>query len=147
MSEHIAVACETGLIGQVLYLAAEAAGVRSTGMGCYFDDLVHRLLDLNPSDDSWQSLYHFTVGGAVDDERLSALAAYGHLPAEPISPFRRGGCVQVSGRANRGPVSPLSLMRAPHRLVENQRRQWCGCETLVLTGNYPPKPGPNRPRS
>jgi hypothetical protein len=39
---------ETGLIGQVLYLEAEAAGVRSTGMGCYFDDLVHRLLDLNP---------------------------------------------------------------------------------------------------
>ena len=41
---------ETGLIGQVLYLEAEAAGVRSTGMGCYFDDLVHRLLDLNPSE-------------------------------------------------------------------------------------------------
>src|SRR5205823_1198554 len=56
---------ETGLIGQVLYLEAEAAGVRSTGMGCYFDDLVHRLLDINPVEDSWQSLYHFTVGGAV----------------------------------------------------------------------------------
>src|SRR5206468_11338899 len=35
-------------------------------MGCYFDDLVHRLLDLNPSDDSWQSVCHFTVAVAVD---------------------------------------------------------------------------------
>ena len=71
---------ETGLIGQVLYLEAEAAGVRSTGMGCYFDDAVHRLLDL--SDNTWQSLYHFTVGGAVDDDRLTTLPAYGHLPAK-----------------------------------------------------------------
>lgn len=82
---------ETGLIGQVLYLEAEAAGVRSTGMGCYFDDLVHRLLGINPADDSWQSLYHFTVGGAVDDKRLTTLPAYGHLPSERISPSRRGG--------------------------------------------------------
>ena len=33
---------EAGLIGQVLYLEAEAAGVRATGIGCYFDDPVHR---------------------------------------------------------------------------------------------------------
>ena len=70
---------ETGLIGQVLYLEAEAAGVSSTGMGCYFDDLVHQLLGLDLADDSWQSLYHFTVGGALVDERLTTLAAYGHL--------------------------------------------------------------------
>ena len=70
---------ETGLIGQVLYLEAEAAGVRSTGMGCYFDDLVHQLLDLDLADDAWQSLYHFTVGGAVEDDRLTMLPAYGHL--------------------------------------------------------------------
>ena len=75
---------ETGLIGQVLYLEAEAAGVRSTGMGCYFDDLVHQLLDLNLEDDAWQSLYHFTVGGAVEDERLTMLPAYGHLVPERI---------------------------------------------------------------
>ncbi|MEE8623688.1 MAG: SagB/ThcOx family dehydrogenase [Alphaproteobacteria bacterium] len=81
---------ESGLIGQVLYLEAEAAGVRSTGMGCYFDDLVHRLLDLNLADDAWQSLYHFTVGGAVEDERLTTLPAYGHLPPERVSPFRLG---------------------------------------------------------
>jgi hypothetical protein len=99
---------ETGLIGQVLYLEAEAAGVRSTGMGCYFDDLVHRLLDLNPSDDSWQSLYHFTVGGAVDDKRLTALPAYGHLPSERISPFRRGGVAKSAGR-------PTEVWHRPYR--------------------------------
>jgi hypothetical protein len=33
---------ETGLIGQVLYLEAEAAGVRATGIGCFFDDPAHR---------------------------------------------------------------------------------------------------------
>ena len=29
---------EAGLVGQVLYLEAEAASIRSTGIGCYFDD-------------------------------------------------------------------------------------------------------------
>ena len=80
---------ETGLIGQVLYLEAEAAGVRSTGMGCYFDDFVHQLLGVNLADDAWQSLYHFTVGGALEDERLTTLPAYGHLPSDRVSPSRR----------------------------------------------------------
>lgn len=65
---------EAGMIGQVLYLEAEAAGVRGTGIGCYFDDPVHRLLGL--SDTSFQSLYHFTVGGAVEDSRLTTLPPY-----------------------------------------------------------------------
>ena len=80
---------ETGLIGQVLYLEAEAAGVRSTGMGCYFDDLVHQLFGIDRADDAWQSLYHFTVGGPVEDERLTTLPAYGHLPPERTSTNRR----------------------------------------------------------
>ena len=80
---------ETGLIGQVLYLEAEAAGVRSTGMGCYFDDFVHQLLGMNLADDAWQSLYHFTVGGALEDERLTTLPAYGHLPPERVLPSWR----------------------------------------------------------
>jgi len=50
---------ETGMVGQVLYLEAEALGVRATGMGCFFDDPVHDLFGLR--DDSFQSLYHFTV--------------------------------------------------------------------------------------
>ena len=65
---------ETGLIGQVLYLEAEAAGVRATGIGCFFDDPVHRVFGLE--DLAFQSLYHFTVGGPVDDHRLTTLAPY-----------------------------------------------------------------------
>ena len=81
---------ESGLIGQVLYLEAEAAGVRSTGIGCYFDDVVHQLLGIDLSDDAWQSLYHFTVGGAVEDDRLTTLPAYGHLPPERTTPVGLG---------------------------------------------------------
>ena len=68
---------ETGLIGQLLYLEAEAAGVRGTGIGCFFDDAMHRLLGI--ADRNWQSLYHFTVGGAVEDTRLKTLHPYFHL--------------------------------------------------------------------
>lgn len=66
---------EAGAIGQVLYLEAEAAGVRATGIGCFFDDPVHQVFGF--SDLAFQSLYHFTVGGAVDDPRLTTLPAYG----------------------------------------------------------------------
>ena len=65
---------EAGAIGQVLYLAAEAAGVRSTGIGCFFDDPVHQVFGLR--DLEFQSLYHFTVGGYVDDPRLTTLPPY-----------------------------------------------------------------------
>jgi len=68
---------ESGMIGQVLYLAAEAAGVRGTGIGCYFDDVLHRALGLAGHD--WQSLYHFTIGGPVDDPRLRTAPPYAHL--------------------------------------------------------------------
>ena len=70
---------ETGVIGQVLYLEAEAAGVRATGIGCFFDDPVHELMGL--PDDAFQSLYHFTVGGPREDARLATRAAYHHLEA------------------------------------------------------------------
>jgi hypothetical protein len=65
---------EAGLIGQVLYLEAEAAGVRSTGIGCYFDDPVHQVFGFE--DLEFQSMYHFTVGGPVDDPRLTTLPPY-----------------------------------------------------------------------
>jgi len=68
---------EAGMIGQQLYLEAEAAGLRGTGIGCYFDDVMHQLLGIR--DRSWQSLYHFTVGGPEIDTRLQTLAAYHHL--------------------------------------------------------------------
>ncbi len=66
---------ETGLIGQVLYLEAEAAGVRATGIGCFFDDPMHQVLGLQGT--TFQSLYHFTTGGHVDDPRLTTLPPYG----------------------------------------------------------------------
>lgn len=68
---------ETGLLGQILYLEAEASGLRATGIGCFFDDALHRLLGLDGL--AWQSLYHFTVGGPVEDRRLQTLPPYAHL--------------------------------------------------------------------
>jgi SagB-type dehydrogenase family enzyme len=65
---------ECGLIGQVLYLEAEAAGARSTGIGCYYDDPVHDMLGL--SGEAWQSLYHFSMGQPVDDPRITSEPGY-----------------------------------------------------------------------
>jgi SagB-type dehydrogenase family enzyme len=65
---------EAGVVGQTLYLEAEAAGARATGIGCYFDDLAHELLGLEGP--GFRDLYHFTVGGAVDDPRLVTRPAY-----------------------------------------------------------------------
>jgi SagB-type dehydrogenase family enzyme len=70
---------EAGLVGQVLYLEAEAAGVRGTGIGCFFDDPVHEIVNIKGL--TLQSLYHFTIGGAVDDIRLQTLSPYHHITA------------------------------------------------------------------
>ncbi|WP_437494319.1 nitroreductase family protein [Sorangium sp. So ce1014] len=87
---------EAGVLGHALYLEAEAARdsggrVRATGIGCYFDDVFHELCGI--AGDDFQSLYHFTVGGPVEDTRLTTLAPYEHLesarlPASP-SPAHR----------------------------------------------------------
>ncbi|MBK5280452.1 MAG: SagB/ThcOx family dehydrogenase [Nitrospiraceae bacterium] len=68
---------ESGLLGQVLYLEAEAAGMRATGIGCFFDDPVHEIVAVKGL--SLQSLYHFTIGGPVEDGRLKILPPYHHL--------------------------------------------------------------------
>ncbi|CAG2137616.1 hypothetical protein LMG31506_01869 [Cupriavidus yeoncheonensis] len=65
---------ECGMLGQALYLEAEAIEVRATGIGCFFDDEMHAMLGIK--DHAWQSLYHFTVGGAMVDQRLSTSAPY-----------------------------------------------------------------------
>jgi SagB-type dehydrogenase family enzyme len=65
---------ECGLIGQVLYLEAEAAGARATGIGCFYDDAVHELLGL--SGETWESLYHFSMGVPVEDNRLTTESGY-----------------------------------------------------------------------
>ncbi len=73
---------ECGQIGQLLYLEAEAAGLSATGIGCYFDDALHELL--GAADSGWQSLYHFTLGRAVWDERLTSLPAYPQPRIPPV---------------------------------------------------------------
>ncbi len=70
---------EAGLLGQVLYLQAEAAGLRGTGIGCFFDDTLHELLGLQ--DRTFQSLYHFTVGYPLTDERIASLPPYPFMSA------------------------------------------------------------------
>jgi SagB-type dehydrogenase family enzyme len=65
---------EAGVLGQVLYLEAEAAGLRGTGIGCFFDDVVHELLGLDR--DRFRDLYHFTIGGPVEDTRLTTSPGY-----------------------------------------------------------------------
>lgn len=72
---------EAGMIGQVLYLEAEAAGIRGTGIGCFFDDTVHDVLGLRGA--RFHTLYHFTLGGAVDDPRLTTLPAYDRKRSSP----------------------------------------------------------------
>jgi len=56
------------VIGQVLYLEAEAQGVRATGIGCFFDDPVHELMGLatTPS-----KAFTISRGGAREDARLA----------------------------------------------------------------------------
>jgi SagB-type dehydrogenase family enzyme len=75
---------EAGLIGQVLYLEAEAHGVRGTGVGCYFDDPVHDHFGLKGRE--WQSLYHFTIGVPLEDRRVQTLPPYFHLGPERQRP-------------------------------------------------------------
>jgi SagB-type dehydrogenase family enzyme len=62
---------EAGAIGQRLYLAAEALGLRSTGIGAFYDDAVHQYLEVPPS--QGQVVYHFACGHAVPDEATVVL--------------------------------------------------------------------------
>ena len=61
---------EAGAIGHLLYLAAEALGLGATGIGAFYDDEVHRHLNLVPS--QGQVVYHFAIGYPVPDPRISA---------------------------------------------------------------------------
>jgi len=65
---------EAGLVGQTLYLEAEATGLRGTGIGCYFDDAVHQVFGLDGT--RLQSMYHFTVGHPVVDSRIETGPPY-----------------------------------------------------------------------
>jgi len=61
---------EAGAIGHRMYLAAEALGLGATGMGAFYDEEVHRYLNLTP--EQGQVVYHFAIGYPVPDSRLSA---------------------------------------------------------------------------
>jgi SagB-type dehydrogenase family enzyme len=65
---------EAGMLGHVITLEAEAAGWRGTGIGCFFDDADHEVLGLK--DEQFQVIYHYAVGMALDDTRISTLPAY-----------------------------------------------------------------------
>ena len=61
---------EAGAIGHRLYLAAEALGLRATGIGAFYDEEVHHYLHLTP--EQGQVVYHFAIGYPVPDPRLTA---------------------------------------------------------------------------
>lgn len=82
---------EAGLLGQALYLQAEAVGLRGTGIGCFFDDALHRMVDLPESavlGAPLQSVYHFTVGVPVVDDRIATQPAYAHLVPRDARPLK-----------------------------------------------------------
>jgi nitroreductase len=66
---------QAGLLGHRLYLEAEAHGLSGTGIGCFLDEDVHRLLGI--ADGRWQALYLFTVGKGLADSRIQTSPAYG----------------------------------------------------------------------
>lgn len=68
---------EAGMIGQSLYLTAEMAGLAGTGIGCFFDDLIHEHIGLESR--THQVLYNFTVGAPTRDTRITTLPAYAHI--------------------------------------------------------------------
>ena len=68
---------QAGLTGQILYLEAESFGLRGTGIGCFFDDVIHTTLGLK--DKTFQVVYNFTCGAAFTDSRITTLPAYEHL--------------------------------------------------------------------
>jgi len=61
---------EAGAIGHRLYLAAEAFGLAATGIGAFYDEEVHRYLNITSK--QGQVVYHFAIGYPVSDSRLSA---------------------------------------------------------------------------
>ena len=65
---------ECGILGQLLYLEAEANGLRGCGIGCFFDDPVHETIGLKGLE--YQDLYHFTVGSPLQEIGVITLPAY-----------------------------------------------------------------------
>lgn len=119
---------EAGLLGQVLYLEAEAAGVRGTGIGCFFDDSVHEVLGLAGT--QFQSLYHFTVGSPIVDARLETLPPYAHLSSERF--HLTGNCSTMTE------IEELAALKARIASVFARREQ---LKQAMGEGSMPPRQG------
>ncbi len=65
---------ECGILGQLLYLEAEANGLRGCGIGCFFDDPLHETIGLKGLE--YQDLYHFAVGSPLQEIGVITLPAY-----------------------------------------------------------------------
>ena len=65
---------ECGILGQLLYLEAEANGLRGCGIGCFFDDPLHDAIGLKGLE--FQDLYHFAVGFPLQEIGVITLPAY-----------------------------------------------------------------------
>ena len=65
---------ECGAIGQQLYLEATSLRLSATGIGCFLDDSMHDLLGIANS--SFVDMYHFTIGRALHDSRISTTKPY-----------------------------------------------------------------------
>ncbi|AAM05063.1 TPA: SagB/ThcOx family dehydrogenase [Methanosarcina acetivorans] len=65
---------ECGVLGQLLYLEAEARGFRGCGIGCFFDDPLHEALGLEGLE--YQDLYHFAMGSPLQDIGVLTFPAY-----------------------------------------------------------------------
>lgn len=65
---------ECGSIGQQLYLETTSFGLSATGIGCFLDDILHGTLGLKTH--HFQTLYHFTIGRGLVDNRLTTKKPY-----------------------------------------------------------------------
>ncbi len=93
---------EAGLIGQLLYLEAEAADLRATGIGCNFDDPMHAVLGLTTQ----PSRISITSPSAARSTMSGS---------PPCRPTRTGRVVRRTGDIHRHPASegclPLPALR------------------------------------
>jgi len=65
---------ECGILGQLLYLEAEANDMKGCGIGCFFDDPLHETIGLKGLE--YQDLYHFAVGSPLQEIGVITLPAY-----------------------------------------------------------------------
>jgi len=65
---------ECGALGQQLYLETTSLKLSATGIGCFLDNVLHSTIGLKTN--QFQSLYHFTVGRGLVDDRLTTKKPY-----------------------------------------------------------------------